>query len=90
MKLVVLKLIFIFGGFSDFANFINLRKNQFSDEDNDSHIDSPNETGFYKDSKKNEMEGEAKEEKINFESVLMNLKIIERKINQFKSKLSGK
>ena len=89
MKLIVLKIIIIVIEFSDTANLLNLRSSPKILNTTNQYYEN---SRFINNTNKNDNKDllrDDKLEKINFDYVLLNLNIIEHKIDEFKSKLSG-
>lgn len=88
MKLIVLKIIIIVIGLSNIANFSNLRTSSNLDGTN---IDTKKNNLIDEDKTENKDDRiqDDKLDMINFDYVLLNLNIIEQKIEEFKSKLKG-
>lgn len=89
MKLIVLEIIIIVINLSTISNFSNLRTSSSNESTN---ISDKNEKSI---NVKNPLSNEDQTQKdkldlINFDYVLLNLNIIEQKIEEFKSKLKGK
>ncbi len=87
MKLIVLKIIIIVIELSNIANFSNLRQSSKADGN---YIDGKT-SNLIDESLFNNKDNQMKERlnSINFDYLLLNLNIIEQKIDQFKSKLKG-
>jgi len=88
MKLIVFKFIIIVLEFYHIANLSNIRTHGVSNNTN-VDIEVTYFTNNNDSNQKDDLKNVENLEKINFDFVLHNLIIIEKKIDEFKSKLNG-
>lgn len=88
MKLIVFKIMIIVIEFSNIANFSNLRTSSATNSNYIPAQSSNSNDESNTQNKDNRMQND-KLDSINFDYVLLNLNIIEQKIDEFKSKLKG-